>query len=203
MTRRRPAMRAAHPADHTRWRHADPGPLPRCLNRIPRTGLPARPHIRSRLCPQALRVGVPRHPAETSAATRRDTPSDTSASEIRPRARPIRGTRPPYRSLVHLPRRMSFRLPVPPLNRLFAYVLVDKGQRPRAGVHLAIRALRISPPSGRAAGTRSRALSRRGLAHGPCRTGCPRRTRGWLRARSCLHCKNRAGSCHSSANWAS
>lgn len=34
------------------------GPLPRCLNRIPRTGLPARPHIRSRLCPQALRVGA-------------------------------------------------------------------------------------------------------------------------------------------------
>jgi hypothetical protein len=80
------------------------------------------------------------HPAETSAATRRDTPSDTSASEIRPRARPIRGTRPPYRSLVHLPRRMSFRLPVPPLNRLLAYVLVDEGQRPRAGVHLAVLA---------------------------------------------------------------
>src|SRR5580704_9770268 len=114
------------------------GPLPRCLNRIPRTGLSARPHIRSRLCPQALRVGVPRHPAETSAATYRDTPSDTSASEIRPRARPIRGTRPPYRSLVRLPRRMSFRLPVPPLNRLFAQVLLDEGQRPRAGVHLAI-----------------------------------------------------------------
>jgi len=28
---------------------------------------------------------------------------------------------------------MSFRLPVPPLDRLFAQVLPDEGQRPRAG----------------------------------------------------------------------
>src|SRR5579862_8158931 len=83
-------------------------------------------------------VGVPRHPAETAAMCR-DTPSDTSASGIRPRRRPIR-TRPPYRCLVYLPRRMSFRLPVPPLNRLFAQVLLDEGQRPRAGVHLAVLA---------------------------------------------------------------
>jgi hypothetical protein len=83
---------------------------------------------------QSNRTHRQRHPAETSAATHRVRPSDTSASEIRPRARPIRGTRPAYRSLVYLPRRMSFRLPVPPLNRLLAYVLVDEGQRPRAGV---------------------------------------------------------------------